>query len=55
MRKLLARIRDKKGVTIPEYAIMLALVALVVVALVPSMTDGIAAVFNAVNTAIAVP
>ena len=49
MKKLL---RNCKGVTVPEYAVMLALVAVAVLIAAPSLIDGILKVFGYVETTI---
>ena len=49
MKKLL---RDCKGVTVPEYAVMLALVAVAVLIAAPTLIDGILKVFGYVETTI---
>ena len=50
MKKLIERIRNQKGVTIPEYAIILALVSVAVLMAAPSITGGVEHVFNHVVT-----
>lgn len=46
MKKLIERIRNQKGVTIPEYAIILALVSVAVLIAAPSITSGVQHVFT---------
>ena len=50
MKRLIARIRDQKGVTVPEYAIMLALIAIAVIAATPTLKDGILGIFDYIAT-----
>jgi Flp pilus assembly pilin Flp len=49
MKKLL---RDRKGVTVPEYAVMLSLVAVAVLIAAPTLTDGVMKVFSYITTTI---
>ncbi len=49
MKRLL---RDCKGVTVPEYAVMLSLVAVAVLLAAPTLIDGIMTVFNYITTTI---
>jgi Flp pilus assembly pilin Flp len=46
---------DQRGVTTVEYAIMLAMVALVVAGLTPGIADKIKAIFTATGNALNVP
>ncbi len=47
MRKTFMWLRkDQKGVTVPEYALMLALVAVAVIAASPTLTQGVLGIFG---------
>ncbi len=48
-------IDDEKGQTMIEYSLMIVLIALVVAAAFPAVTDAVKAVFTDVNTKLAVP
>ena len=50
MKRLIARIRDQKGVTVPEYAIMLALISVAVIAATPTLKEGILDIFDYIAT-----
>lgn len=52
MKQLIAALRsDEKGVTIVEYAVMLALVAIAVATAAPGISGAVVKVFNAAITA----
>jgi Flp pilus assembly pilin Flp len=51
MKKIMKKlVRDQKGVTIPEYALALALVAVAVIIAAPTITQGVTDIFNGIST-----
>jgi len=43
-------LREQDGVTVPEYALMLALVAVAVIVASPTLTSGILGIFDFIST-----
>lgn len=50
MDRLRRRFPEEKGVTAPEYGLMLGLVALAIAFAVPNVTTAILAIFTAIST-----
>ncbi len=52
LRSLLAPLGDERGADLAEYALLLALIAVVAIATITLLGNQIASVFNAVQTAL---